>query len=276
MSVVILKEIDMRKFFYFFFMFLITSFFAKLQAADKVDLGQATRLEQLPEWRRKSLSWTTQSWSGDDHSYVTIRRDIDKAVAQGRTADELLKEYEKAVSLGSSEPKAIFRWAYAAWLARNRFTGYREQLQRIDKPRAALLRVTFPRSYEFARLLFLMQAWESDLPQFLIEPGYKLLRKNPQDYDVKYYLTRLLATSSRPEHRQQALTNIREFVKSKPRKPSYQALLGGIYYRQWRKNQSPSDATKAIDAYKKYLQLAPMNDEWRPQAQRLIKRLQRR
>jgi len=244
--------------------------------AQKVDLGLATRSDQLPEWRRKRLEWTTKAWTGDDRPFQVARQDIDKAVASGRQADDLMKNYEKAVMQKPNDALAVFKWSYAAWLARNRFSNEDEQFKRIGKPREALRNIAFPRPYQFARLRFLVEAWSPETPQFLIPVGDKLLQRNPQDYDVKYYLARLLLTSPNSKQRQRALTYIREFIAQKPQKASYHSLLGGFYFRQWEKSKSRADAANAIKAYKKYLELAPPDDEWREQAQRLINLIQRK
>jgi len=43
----------------------------------------------------------------------------------------------------------------------------------------------------------------------------------------------------------------------------------------WEKTKSREDRDNAIAAYRKYLELAPPNAEWRPQAEHLIKMLEK-
>lgn len=245
------------------------------QTPKRIDLGSATRLDQLPEWRRRELLWTQQPWTGDDRPYVRIRQTIDKAVASGQDVDTVIARYRPAAMSKPQDARAVFGWAYAAWNARKRFFNSEEQSRRIALPSYALLRAPFPRTYQFARLLFLTQARDSAYGQFLIGVGDKLLRRNPQDDEVKLYLAKSLAYLGDAAKRQRSLRLTRELIAHDGRRANYYSLLGGIYFQTWEATKRRADANSSIAAYQHYLQLAPASDDWRPRAHMFISLLQK-
>jgi hypothetical protein len=164
-----------------------------------------------------------------------------------------------------------------AWKARKAFTDYDPQYRRISLPRQALGFVASPHAYEFARLRFLMEAWGAPFPQ-LEKLGQRLVHRNPQDYDVKYYLVQVLCTVPTPEAKQQALGYVREFMRANPKKISYWLNLGAVYNFSWyqSRGKNRADGKNAIAAYRKYLQLAPADDKKRKGVNEEIAYIQKR
>ena len=200
--------------------------------------------------------WATASWGGDDRPYRQIRATIDNASSGGRKPQELMDFYETAARKAPNDPEAQFRWAYAAYKAAltvNYNTG--ERL--LGDPRDALVLAPFPHSYEYARLIFLTEDYAVMLVYQLTPVGKRLLRRNPNDYEVKYGTARDLMFSRNPADRQLALKYIEELIRERPERPHPRELLGLFYYQRWQVSRSRDDAGRAIAAYQQYLQCAP-------------------
>ena len=223
--------------------------------------------------RPSTWVWTTEKWTADDKPYVEIRQNIDKAIASGHKPDALLKKYEGMAQKGKLSAQAQFRWAYAAWQARKAVDRYDDQRQRLWIPRRSFTRVASPRCYQYTRLRFLIEAWFLPTPR-LKSVGERLVRRAENDYDVKAYMARILRTSTSLEERKKALAYAKDLVRLEPKRPSAYSTLGGVYFTSWLKTKNPDDGDKAVAAYRKYLDLAPRNAEWRPQAERLIHRIE--
>ena len=74
--------------------------------------------------------------------------------------------------------------------------------------------------------------------------------------------------------RKQAIGYAQDLVRLSPKRPSAHASVGWVYFRSWMVSKTQYDANKAITGYRKYLQLAPKKDNFRKQAERIIKEIQ--
>ena len=207
------------------------------------------------------LGWTTEVWNGDDKPYEQIRKDIDLTVAKGQNLDTMLTAYKILARQHPLNPQAQFRWGYFA-------------LQLINVPNydysrdggvltgtwAAVIRTPFPRTYNYARLRFLLGSqWSTKLTGL----GERLLRLNSSDDSVKYHLASMLQYSDSFVDRHRALLYAQQLF-NKDNSPSLKArncsLLAALAYQSWIRSKQRADADKAVAAYQYYLQIAPVND----------------
>ena len=243
-----------------------------------------------------NANWTDNKWTSDDASYLKIRREVDKGIADGTiTRYELSEVHEGKYwrEHPKANPQSIFRNAYIgyqlshfAWYhyhPSKKYSSLREEwpdYQRRDPPvfnqaYDALLSMKSaanPRSYQYSRLLFLLESFESaDIraggsgfanPNDLITQGKHLLAHRPKDLEVKLMLAKLLYNPYDSDQQQQALKYAQEVVAAKPQWPQAWEALGNAY----RELNSKTTATKiqqsqsnaaALAAYRKCLQIAP-------------------
>lgn len=102
----------------------------------------------------KVHSWMAAPWNGSDKPYQQMRGTIDNAISGGRKPQELVEFYKLPALEHPNDPKAQFRWAYAAYIAAKQ-TDYNQGEKILGSPRQALVLAPFPHSYEYARLIFL-------------------------------------------------------------------------------------------------------------------------
>lgn len=100
--------------------------------------------------------------------------------------------------------------------------------------------------------------------------------REPDDYDVKFRLIAILTPGLSTEEKKQAVSYANDLIRIDAKRPSAYSALGGVYYRSWLISKSRDDAEKSIAAYRRYLQLAPANDTFRPQAQSIIAMMQKK
>lgn len=247
-----------------------------LTLAQAQSAKQADSFAQLPAWRQQRLAWVKEQWTGNDRPYVQIRQNIDQALRKGRKTDELLEQYKRSAQQEPSNPQKQFGWGYAGWMARKRFSDYSPQYQRIYRAHVAMLQVPSPRTYEFARLLFLMEAWSTAVPEAIEGIGQRLIRRNPNDHDVKYYLMKVLGGVPSRSAKQQALGYAQQFIRSDPKRASYRASLGAIHFRWWMRTKNKADGKNAVAAYRQAVQLSSPNDPWRKEIENIIHYIEER
>lgn len=219
-----------------------------------------------------SYQWTTEKWSGDDAPYTATRRAL-----EGASQQELKTHIAKtAPVLAKPNPaaKTVFLYGYAAYLLATKL-----HTPDSEQPLAAALRAMerskSPDTYNYARLHFLLVARRGPFAP-LRDVGIRLAQKDASDYDVRYYLNNLLKPGVKNEDKVLALRLCQQMIQLDPKRPSAHAALGWTYFRSWLTGKKPDDAEKSIAAYRKYLQLAPANDTFRPQAQSIIAMMQKK
>lgn len=224
-------------------------------------------------------SWLREEWTADEQPYRRIRAAVDKIADAGRLTPAVVRQY-KARAKNWTDPVAQFRWGYAAYkLAKKAdFVNQAGVLQEItDALQTAWTpRPQTPRSYEYARLRFLVMGMlQPDRDLRVV--GERLLSRNPNDYEVEYLFVSVLSPGITAKEKQQALFHIQALLRKYPQKRArIHSLLGGVHYKLWVVSQSQADADKAVAAYRQYLRLASPHDKWRQNAMQMIKHIQQR
>lgn len=218
--------------------------------------------------------WAAQPWTGGDAPYQKIISDINKDLDKGQKPDALIAGYKAKADASPKDPQAVFGWAFAVWRVATWSDEYRKRYSDFTDLPDALAGASFPRTYSYARLRFLIQAQVRTMPQ-LQELGERLVKQNPKDNDVKYQLIHVLRqTPARPEN-QEALKLAQELVQSDPKAALYYQVLGSVYldaYIDFGFNKADGD--KAIAEFQKELELRPLNDPTRLDVERAIKNIQ--
>ena len=94
--------------------------------------------------------------------------------------------------------------------------------------------------------------------------------------EVKYQLLSLLDPSESTKEMTESLALAKELIDLDPKRPSAHAAYAGVYWVIWEMTEKRSDAEIAIQSYKKFLELAPPDHEFRGQAERLISFIEKR
>lgn len=221
--------------------------------------------------REKELipNWTLEEWSGNDAHYKIIEANIDSQIAQRQLTSEALKHYKVRAEAKPPNPEDIFRWVYASYKAERVVP----PIAQTNSPGSGIMSQAQPHSYEFTRLHFLLQTDEGGYPIFR-SVGERLIKRNPKDYVVKYFLITCIDPTISDRAKQDALSYARALIKEQPNRPSAYLALGSIYYILWSVNKRDEDGKYAVSAYSKYLHLAPLNARGRAQSVQIIKTIQ--
>jgi predicted Zn-dependent protease len=221
--------------------------------------------------------WTTEPWTGDDQQYKKIRDEVWHRMEGEKDTADLVRQYgalaKKVPYHPPYDPEAQFRWAYTVYQAALANPQYRDSSD-FGSASQALGYGPSPQTYQYTRLRFLMDAmnWPDN---HLVSVGKRLLQHTPDDYQVKYQLAHILASTASAGDKKLALKYAQELVRSKPDQAVYHSLVSEVYFTTWLISKSRSDGDNAISAYKKYLSLAPQSDVFRSQAQYLITKIQK-
>jgi hypothetical protein len=87
--------------------------------------------------------------------------------------------------------------------------------------------------------------------------GQRLLRRNPNDYDVKFWMIRALNPHTSEEDRTLIVRYAQELVKAKPDRPGSYSSLGFAYKELFFADKSLSAGDKALKAYRQYYAMIP-------------------
>ncbi len=229
---------------------------------------------QTPNWTTM-WNWTTASWGSDDTPYQQIRSTVDHATKAGRDPLDLMQYYQMLAIRNPNDPKAQFRWAYAAYVAAKQMA-YSHSEDILYWPNKALVLAPFPHTYQYARLIFLIESHASG--PFILRlqnVSKRLMKQNPSDIDVKYEAAGNLLYSSNPTDRELASRYIRELTVSQPHWAKPYALAGLVLYKHWQDSKSKADAAQAVACYQQYLKLTPATDTFRQRAQEIIAEMQK-
>lgn len=219
----------------------------------------------------KSWTWTTATWSPNDQTFQRAYQQVNARLASSSNKAKVVLVYKKLWQKQKTQPIAFFRYAQSAYttLPTEQNALYR-QLQLLSADFDSL---PSPRSYAYSRLRFLIEVRQSARPQ--LKPlAKRLLQRNPKDADVIYYSINLWNLTN-SEERKYASSSVRTLVQLDSKRASSYAAAGWIHLRIWNVAHSQQEAQQATHVYQKYLQLAPKNDPFRPQAQRIIAMMQK-
>lgn len=224
-----------------------------------------------PGSKTEEDSWMEMPFSGDDRPYTRSRLDIENAFEQGAEPNKLVQKYRNLARQNPNDLKAQFRWAYASYQAVKAKTILSHDLSSAIRK---LQSFKPPYTYECARLRFILEARVSPRQKLKLL-GERLLRKNPNDFDVKYNLIKVIEPTASSWDKQKAVLYCQQLIKSFPKKNSPYAMLGFVYFRSWLKAKNKADAQEAISAYREYVRRVPANDSFRKQAQSIIATIQK-
>jgi len=115
--------------------------------------------------------------------------------------------------------------------------------------------VEMPHTYECARIVFLC-AYEAD-DGSIRTLGMSLLRRNPNDYEVKRCLAGLLVFSDSPEDRDLGAKYVQQVVKDRPTDPRRYALLASQQVKLALVGESIKNAEAGTSYYRLYLDSEP-------------------
>ena len=246
----------------------------------------ATPFKDAPD--SAQWAWAQAPWDANDKPFVAIRKRIDAAVAKGQKPEVLARRFKAQAQVSAPgapqfkifkrDAKAQFAFGYSSYLASQAliYNSERSQMALSNVPEA-LERPAFPRSYQYARLMFLvMSKHPSD--ERLRWAGERLVQRNPKDYAAKRGLARTLlyTTLLRKQEKMQALSLINSVLKANPKDAATQSTKGFFYYMTSKQSKDPAEVQKAIDGYRAYLALAPKNADFRPKARSYIAELEKR
>lgn len=220
--------------------------------------------------------WINAPWTEDDQPYQRIRDSVDRALADGHKPPDLLKQYQAALAKAPSDYQAQFGYYYAAYKAATA-PGANDPnigLQILGHLSTALIKSPYPHTYNYARLAFLCGQYNWIDPK-MKSLALRLVRRDPNDYDVKFYAVSTLAANPAPADRALAVAYAQDLTQRYPKKPSVYGLLASLHYQAWLRTKDRNEAAHAIAGYRQYLQLAPPDFKFRKQAGEYIMQLQR-
>ena len=209
--------------------------------------------------------WLTENLSENDHPFDSLRGQIDKDFQNKKLSVADLNSYQVTAEKDPKNAQAVFKWAYASYVAQKDFS----IKENAVASSGIFAYASSPKAYDYTRIRFLIAARDKPSPQ-LVDLGKRLLQRNNRDYDVQYSLIQCMALSPSELEAQQAILLAKNLVHTYPAKPSAYACLGSIYFNVWYTHQKPIDGDEAVAAYQRYLRLASPDDPWRLQAQTLI------
>lgn len=270
----------------------VVHYVARAQLADTTPPDQPTTTtaqntqEDIVPAPKPPFAWAQQEWTDDDKPYVELRKTIDGKIAKTSSRADIKKAYEElrlAALKNPSDPQAQFAWAYAAWrisnidplLADPTLKKYdRPDLKLLSKPNLTLRNLSSaPSTYQWARLRFLLEMANFAAPELGVL-GQRLLRRNPKDDEIIYPFVKV-APLDTLQQQQQALRYVQLLFQQDPTESKYHALSGHVHFGIYALTGNRVEQTKAIAAYRKFLQIAPPNHPFRNQAQRVIRLIQK-
>ena len=218
--------------------------------------------KKLRDWEEPSYAWTLKSWQKDDAPYLAIRQNIDLLAKQDRLRDKIAT-YAQQAKASPQDPKLQFRWAYAVWVAKKWLTDHDAQTRSLGNPQRALRAAHFPETFQYARLLFLTEAFNPTLtlPALMELPGSKIYARDPKDLEVKYFCARTFGKSAGSEPRKQkALQLLHELQRANPKDMRYLWAEANVYDTAWFANKHDQAAgDQAVEAYERYIKAANLN-----------------
>jgi hypothetical protein len=220
---------------------------------------------QTDQWR---LWWVTIPWDGDDRPYLKVRQGIEARIKNGEKPLTLAAAFQKELKADPWDSLKVFRWAYASWMACKTAKDGNEAQKIISPVGEYMPHAPFPRTVQYARLSFLVQARTH--PRFALKHvGDALLKRFPKDEAVKLAMVRVLTAGKPkvmdvgriydPRDDKRALAILDFFRKKYPDNQGYEAEYAKTMQYFWER-QHPADKTKAqraIAAYEGYLRKFP-------------------
>lgn len=222
----------------------------------------------------RSLTWTMERWTASDTPYLKVRQEVDAAISNGTNPDTVLQKAKANARQSPTNALSVFRWAYAAERAGAAQVRSAEKIQRWNGVYEAMAIPQSPHSYEYDRLRYLMTVRRSvggGTSLAIYHLGKRLVQHSPNDWQIKERVASILSAIGNKNDRQIALKYAREVCHAQPQVCFNWATLGQAYfYARSTKANDKEYLKQSIAAYKKYLQVAPPEDDWRPTAKKNI------
>ncbi len=224
--------------------------------------------------------WANEEWKRSDTDFVRIRREVD-AFLQGTASlpnrkDLVLARLKQLTQNAQENPhssQALFRLAYTTYQGRKLDVRPDANGRDIYEMYGPLESAHPGGSYQYDRMIYIIFSCITDSKP--TKPlGKRLLKRNPEDIEVKYFLTRVLSTGT-PEEQALALTYAQQFQRQHPERPRAQSLLGLVYEDRWNRRHKAEDVDKAIVAYRKYLSMIPPTNSTYHDISHLVQVLER-
>ena len=222
-----------------------------------------------------SYAWTKEAWTGSDAPFLQLRESIDKKIGAASKAQlpALVARYRKQAEAQPNDAEAQFAWGYAAYQAYGAGYEIPETYRGMRPISLALYRAPSPHSYQYARLLFLTtMLWKVE-DYKLRELAGRLLKRNPNDYVVKYAADGTLKTRLSAADRQVALSYAKDLVQLKPQYAKSYAALGSAYMSVCLYDDDRSACDQSLEAYDKFYRMAPPTGDLKIGIDHWIKRV---
>lgn len=206
-----------------------------------------TRPRQVTDW-----TWVSKSWKGNSAPYLRINHQINAAFTNKKRIEAVTQKYRAAAEAKPTDPLAVYAWGYAAYAARP--LGAPINPNDIPKLALAFSLPPDPGTYEYSRLRCAITIrWR---PYAQLKPmGNRVLKRHPQDHDVKLGMINLLVVGSKTEQ-QQALSYAQQLVKDYPRSADSYSALAWVYDMKFGSYRNPADGDKAIAIYHQCIALS--------------------
>ena len=209
-------------------------------------------------------SWTKAQWKDNDNAFMHTRRALDKKAKDDQLTDALVQQYKDQATQGYKilDPLTQFRWAYAAYrLQILRHTPGQARMKgtltALDRARDS--KGTRQLSYNYSRLLYLNYMMDGLAFSPLKVVGERLLKVNPNDYEVKFFQIQLLNTRVAKDN---ALYQryIADLQKQNPRDPALQSAIASREFKNWLiTTKNKKDGLRAIQQYRKLVKMPEAN-----------------
>ena len=217
--------------------------------------------------------WMTESWTGNTRPYKRAMSEVRGAIGAARDPAAVVASYKAAAQRNPQDALAQFRWAYSAYRINHTDPAIRASGE-LSQAAQALASVASPKMYEFARLRFVLEAMPGGYIYPLKTVGMRLLKRDPMDKEVKYWLTQVLDDGPSDQDHQQALSYSQELTHSKGYEVYGYQALGWTYFVILGESHRQQDGDAAIAAYRQAERYAPSDAEFHAGAERLIHLIQ--
>lgn len=219
--------------------------------------------------------WTTDAWDGNDKPYQQARTMIDQSVDAHHNLVALLGQYKAQAQGRPDDALALFRWAYTGYRIMLLGKSRTAQFHALDGIQEMFYHTPSAHTYNYARIQFLIGEFYTPNHQ-AVPVANRLLKVSKNDYQVQYCLASIYLNDYLYPKFGEVLA-ICDYLKHLyPTKSSLYTLSGEVYVLRWHQERSPVFAQLVVDNYKKYLTLAPPDDEFRKRAQSIIKEFEPR
>ncbi len=209
-------------------------------ASEEEVLTKISHLDEFPK------DWMQHPWSAQENQpYHLIRSEVDALLRSHKLTSEAIQRYFLAYKAHPDDPKAVFRWAYAATsralAGQPVLIASSPDLPSVNIPHAPWS------SVEYCRLAFLVESVSMPAAPAVMKPlAKRLIEHDADDIAVVQSFARLLIFTGVPEDKKMALQLINRQIRNDPSNPRGYGEMGGVYYMSWIKSRSKADAENGI------------------------------